>query len=89
MVLLLCQFDSGRLHIGQVINTLVGWDDRLEATPMGKTAVLGQIAGRMGQTQNGLPIVWDNQWTETATSGPALVGPPGSGSKGIPDFKRN
>ena len=49
----------------------------------GKTAVLGQIASANFANPNGLQSLGDNQWTETATSGPALVGPPGSGSMGV------
>ncbi len=49
----------------------------------GKTAVLGQIAMANFVNPNGLQSLGDNQWTETATSGPALVGPPGSGSLGV------
>ena len=49
----------------------------------GKTAVLGQIALANFTNPNGLQSLGDNQWTETATSGPALVGPPGSGSMGV------
>ena len=32
---------------------------------------------------NGLQSLGDNQWNETATSGVALVGVPGSGSMGV------
>ncbi len=49
----------------------------------GKTAVLGQIALANFTNPNGLQSLGDNQWTETASSGPALVGPPGSGSMGV------
>lgn len=49
----------------------------------GKTAVLGQISLANFTNPNGLQSLGDNQWTETATSGPALVGPPGSGSMGV------
>jgi flagellar hook protein FlgE len=33
--------------------------------------------------QNGLSSLGGNQWAETATSGPALVGAPSSGSLGV------
>lgn len=49
----------------------------------GKTSVLGQVALANFTNANGLQSLGDNQWTETATSGPALVGPPGSGSMGV------
>ncbi|WMW82339.1 flagellar hook protein FlgE [Undibacterium cyanobacteriorum] len=49
----------------------------------GKTAVLGQIVMANFVNSNGLQSLGDNQWTETATSGPALVAPPGSGSLGV------
>lgn len=49
----------------------------------GKTGVLGQIAMANFTNPNGLQSLGDNQWTETATSGAALVGPPGSGSLGV------
>ncbi|MDO8651518.1 MAG: flagellar hook protein FlgE [Undibacterium sp.] len=49
----------------------------------GKTAVLGQVALANFTNPNGLQSSGDNQWTETSTSGPALVGPPSSGSLGV------
>lgn len=49
----------------------------------GKTSVLGQIALANFTNPNGLQSQGDNQWTETATSGTALVGPAGSGSLGV------
>ncbi|TXI88746.1 MAG: flagellar hook protein FlgE [Burkholderiaceae bacterium] len=49
----------------------------------GKTSVLGQVALANFTNPNGLQSLGDNQWTETATSGQALVGPPGSGSLGV------
>lgn len=49
----------------------------------GKTSVLGQIAMANFTNPNGLQSLGDNQWNETATSGAALVGPPGSGSLGV------
>jgi flagellar hook protein FlgE len=49
----------------------------------GKTSVLGQVALANFTNPNGLQSLGDNQWGETATSGPALVGPPGSGNIGV------
>jgi flagellar hook protein FlgE len=49
----------------------------------GKTSVLGQVVLANFTNANGLQSLGDNQWTETATSGAALVGPPGSGSLGL------
>ncbi|MBR7798785.1 flagellar hook protein FlgE [Undibacterium fentianense] len=49
----------------------------------GRTAVLGQVAMANFTNPNGLQSLGDNQWTETATSGSALVGVPGSGSLGV------
>lgn len=49
----------------------------------GKTAVLGQVTLANFTNANGLQSLGDNQWTETATSGAALVGPPGTGSMGV------
>ena len=49
----------------------------------GRTSVLGQIALANFTNPNGLQALGDNQWTETATSGSALVGPPNSGSLGV------
>lgn len=49
----------------------------------GRTAVLGQVALANFTNPNGLQSLGDNQWNETATSGPALVGVPGSGSMGV------
>lgn len=49
----------------------------------GKTAVLGQVTLANFTNANGLQSLGDNQWTETATSGAALVGPPGTGSLGV------
>lgn len=49
----------------------------------GKTAVLGQVSLANFTNANGLQSLGDNQWTETATSGAALVGPPGTGSMGV------
>lgn len=49
----------------------------------GKTSVLGQVVLANFTNPNGLQSLGDNQWTETATSGAALVGPPGSGSLGL------
>ncbi|MFZ6773684.1 flagellar hook protein FlgE [Undibacterium sp. SXout7W] len=48
----------------------------------GKTAVLGQVVLANFTNPNGLQSSGDNQWTETATSGAPLVGPPNSGSLG-------
>lgn len=49
----------------------------------GKTSVLGQVALANFTNPNGLQSLGDNQWTETATSGASLVGPPGTGSMGV------
>jgi flagellar hook protein FlgE len=49
----------------------------------GKTSVLGQIALANFTNPNGLQALGDNQWGETASSGNALVGPPGSGNIGV------
>jgi flagellar hook protein FlgE len=49
----------------------------------GKTAVLGQVALANFTNPNGLQSLGDNQWTETASSGTALVGPPNTGSLGV------
>lgn len=48
----------------------------------GKTNVLGQVVLANFTNPNGLQSLGDNQWTETATSGTALVGGPTSGSLG-------
>jgi flagellar hook protein FlgE len=48
----------------------------------GKTSVLGQVALSNFTNPNGLQSTGDNQWTETSTSGPALVGAPTTGSLG-------
>ncbi|MDO8179363.1 MAG: flagellar hook protein FlgE [Undibacterium sp.] len=48
----------------------------------GKTSVLGQVALANFTNPNGLQSLGDNQWTETSTSGPSLVGGPTSGSLG-------
>ncbi|MFZ6845206.1 flagellar hook protein FlgE [Undibacterium sp. RuTC16W] len=49
----------------------------------GKTAVLAKVVLANFTNPNGLQSLGDNQWTETATSGPALVGDPGSGGLGL------
>ena len=49
----------------------------------GKTSVLGQISLANFTNPNGLQSLGDNQWNETATSGPALVGPPNTGNLGV------
>ena len=48
----------------------------------GKTSVLGQVALANFTNPNGLISSGDNQWNESSTSGPSLVGPPTTGSFG-------
>ncbi len=48
----------------------------------GTTKILGQIVLANFVNPNGLQSLGDNQWNETATSGQALTGPPGSGNLG-------
>lgn len=48
----------------------------------GQTATLGQIVLSNFSNPNGLASLGNNQWAETATSGPALVGTAGSGGLG-------
>lgn len=48
----------------------------------GKTSTLGLIAMANFTSPNGLQSVGDNQWIETASSGPSLVGVPNSGNLG-------
>ena len=48
----------------------------------GKTSVLGQVVLANFTNPNGLQSIGDNQWNETSTSGPALVGTPGSSGQG-------
>lgn len=48
----------------------------------GVTNVLGKVVLANFTNPNGLQSLGDNQWTETATSGPPLVGGPTSGSLG-------
>jgi flagellar hook protein FlgE len=49
----------------------------------GRTSVLGQVALANFVNPNGLQSLGDNQWSETSTSGNALVANPGSGSLGV------
>ncbi|MCU6433221.1 flagellar hook protein FlgE [Undibacterium sp. Jales W-56] len=49
----------------------------------GKTSVLGQVVLANFTNPNGLQSLGGNQWTETSTSGPALIGTPGSGGQGL------
>jgi len=49
----------------------------------GKSATLGQVVLANFTDTNGLRSLGDNEWAETAASGPALVGPPDSGSLGV------
>ena len=49
----------------------------------GQSATLGQIALANFTDPNGLQNLGNNQWAATATSGPALVGQPGSGNLGV------
>ena len=48
----------------------------------GKTSVLGQVVLANFTNPNGLQSLGDNQWTETSSSGPSLVGGPTSGGLG-------
>ncbi len=48
----------------------------------GKTSVLGQVALANFTNPNGLQSLGDNQWNETSSSGPSLVGAPTTGSFG-------
>ena len=48
----------------------------------GKTSILGRVSLANFTNPNGLQSIGDNQWIETATSGPALVGTPNSGNLG-------
>ncbi len=49
----------------------------------GQSQTLGQIALASFTDPNGLQNLGNNEWAATATSGPALVGTPGSGSLGV------
>lgn len=49
----------------------------------GQSATLGQVVLANFTNPNGLQSLGNNLWTETATSGPALVGTPNSGSLGV------
>lgn len=49
----------------------------------GQSAVLGQVVLANFSNPNGLQQLGNNMWGETATSGPALVGTPDSGSLGV------
>jgi flagellar hook protein FlgE len=49
----------------------------------GKSATLGQVVLANFTDPNGLQPLGNNTWAETATSGPALVGTPDSGSLGV------
>lgn len=48
----------------------------------GRTSVLGQVALANFTNPNGLQSLGDNQWVETSTTGPSLVGAPTTGSFG-------
>lgn len=48
----------------------------------GKTSVLGQVVLANFTNPNGLQSLGDNQWTETSSSGPSLVGGPTTGGLG-------
>lgn len=48
----------------------------------GQTKVLGQVVLATFTDPNGLQSLGDNQWSETSTSGQALIGPPNSGGLG-------
>jgi len=48
----------------------------------GTTNVLGQVVLASFVDPNGLQSLGDNQWAETSTSGPALVGAPNTGNLG-------
>ncbi|BBP03825.1 flagellar hook protein FlgE [Sulfuriferula plumbiphila] len=49
----------------------------------GQSATLGQVVLANFTNPNGLQSLGNNLWTETAVSGPALVGTPNSGSLGV------
>ena len=49
----------------------------------GQSATLGQVVLANFTDPNGLQPLGNNLWSETATSGPALVGTPNSGSLGV------
>jgi flagellar hook protein FlgE len=49
----------------------------------GQSATLGQIVLANFTDPNGLQPLGGNEWAETAASGPALVGTPGSGQLGV------
>lgn len=49
----------------------------------GQSATLGQVVLANFTDPNGLQPLGNNLWAETATSGPALVGTPNSGSLGV------
>lgn len=49
----------------------------------GQSATLGQVVLANFTNPNGLQSLGNNLWTETAASGPALVGTPDSGSLGV------
>ncbi|MHB1247055.1 MAG: flagellar hook protein FlgE [Sulfuriferula sp.] len=49
----------------------------------GQSATLGQVVLANFTNPNGLQSLGNNLWTDTAASGPALVGTPNSGSLGV------
>jgi len=49
----------------------------------GQTRSMGQLVLASFSDPNGLLNLGNNQWTATAASGPALVGAPASGSRGV------
>lgn len=49
----------------------------------GQSATLGQVVLASFSNPNGLQPLGNNVWAETATSGPSLVGSPGSGPLGV------
>ena len=49
----------------------------------GKTQTLGTVALATFANMNGLQPLGDNEWVESGASGPALMGTPGTGLKGL------
>ena len=72
---------------GHSIGSLTGLDIDQEGTLTarfsdGSTEVLGQVALANFANPEGLQPIGDTQWSESGTSGPALIGQAGNGSFG-------
>lgn len=72
-------YTSGRLSSFTISNdgTIVG------RYTNGQSATLGQVVLASFTNPNGLQSLGNNVWTETADSGPSLVGMPNSGNLGV------